>query len=119
MWNRKLGRTADHRKAMFRNMVTSLIEAGQIETTEMKAKELSSIMDELVTLESAETCTHAVRRLHMSAMSSLMKTADRLRCRSCSARSDRLTQSVRADILVSSRRVSAAEMPLRWQSLNL
>ena len=35
---------------MFRNMVTSLIEAGQIETTEMKAKELSSIMDELVTL---------------------------------------------------------------------
>ena len=50
MWNRKLGRTADHRKAMFRNMVTSLIEAGQIETTEMKAKELSSIMDELVTL---------------------------------------------------------------------
>ena len=31
-------------------MVTSLSEAGQIETTEMKAKELSSIMDELVTL---------------------------------------------------------------------
>ena len=50
MWNRKLGRTADHRKALFRNMVTSLIEAGQIETTEMKAKELSSVMDELVTL---------------------------------------------------------------------
>ena len=118
MWNRKLGRTADHRKAMFRNMVTSLIEAGQIETTEMKAKELSSIMSSL-RWQSAETCTHAIRRLHMSAMSSLMKTADRLRCRSCSARSDRLTQSVRADILVSSRRVSAAEMPLRWQSLNL
>lgn len=50
MWNRKLGRTADHRKALFRNMVTSLIEAGQIETTEMKAKELRSVMDELVTL---------------------------------------------------------------------
>ena len=50
MWNRKLGRTADHRKALFRNMVTSLIEAEQIETTEMKAKELSSVMDELVTL---------------------------------------------------------------------
>ena len=44
MWNRKLGRTADHRKALFRNMVTSLIEAEQIETTEMKAKELSSVM---------------------------------------------------------------------------
>ncbi|MFR5600375.1 MAG: 50S ribosomal protein L17, partial [Holdemania filiformis] len=25
MWNRKLGRTADHRKAMLRNMATSLI----------------------------------------------------------------------------------------------
>ena len=50
MWNRKLGRTADHRKALFRNMVTSLIEAGQIETTEMKAKELRSVVDELITL---------------------------------------------------------------------
>mgnify|MGYP000644612678 CR=1 FL=1 len=26
MWNRKLGRTADHRKALFRNMVTSLMK---------------------------------------------------------------------------------------------
>ncbi len=50
MWNRRLGRTADHRKALFRNMATSLIINGQIETTEMKAKELSSIADELVTL---------------------------------------------------------------------
>jgi large subunit ribosomal protein L17 len=50
MRNRKLGRTSDHRKAMLRNMATSLIEAEQIETTEMKAKELSSVMDSLVTL---------------------------------------------------------------------
>ena len=50
MWNRKLGRTADHRKALLRNMATSLIESGQIETTEMKAKELSAVMDSLVTL---------------------------------------------------------------------
>ena len=35
MWNRKLGRKADHRKALLRNMATSLIENGQIETTEM------------------------------------------------------------------------------------
>ena len=45
MWNRKLGRTADHRKAMLRNMATSLIVNGQIETTEMKAKELSSVAE--------------------------------------------------------------------------
>ena len=49
MWNRKLGRKADHRKALLRNMATSLIESGQIETTEMKAKELSAVMDSLVT----------------------------------------------------------------------
>lgn len=50
MWNRKLGRTADHRKSLLRNMATSLIANGQMETTEMKAKELSSVADELVTL---------------------------------------------------------------------
>ena len=50
MWNRKLGRSADHRKAMLRNMATSVIAHGQIETTEMKAKELRSVVDELITL---------------------------------------------------------------------
>ena len=50
MWNRKLGRTADHRKAMLRNMATSLILNGKIETTEMKAKELRSVVDGLITL---------------------------------------------------------------------
>lgn len=50
MWNRKLGRKADHRKALLRNMATDLILKGKIETTEMKAKELRSVVDELVTL---------------------------------------------------------------------
>ena len=50
MWNRKLGRTADHRKALLRNLATELILRGKIETTEMKAKELSSVVDELITL---------------------------------------------------------------------
>lgn len=50
MRNRKLGRTSDHRKALLRNMATSLIEHGQLETTEMRAKELSAVMDSLVTL---------------------------------------------------------------------
>ena len=50
MWNRKLGRKADHRKALFRNLATSLIISGQVETTEMKAKELRSVVDELITL---------------------------------------------------------------------
>ena len=39
---RKLGRNSSHRKAMFRNMVTSLLHHGQIRTTLAKAKELRS-----------------------------------------------------------------------------
>lgn len=37
---RKLGRTADQRKALLRNQVTNLIWYGRIETTEAKAKEV-------------------------------------------------------------------------------
>lgn len=37
---RRLGRNSAHRRAMFRNMVTSLIEHERITTTEAKAKEL-------------------------------------------------------------------------------
>jgi len=50
MQNRKLGRNADHRKALLRNLATSLIIAGRIETTEHKALELRSVVDELITL---------------------------------------------------------------------
>lgn len=50
MRNRKLGRTADHRKALLRNLASSLIVAEKIETTEMKAMELRGVMDELITL---------------------------------------------------------------------
>ena len=47
---KKLGRTWEHRKAMFRNMAKSLIVHERIRTTVPKAKELSRIMDKLVTL---------------------------------------------------------------------
>jgi len=50
MHNRKLGRTADHRKALLRNLSTEVILHGSIETTEMKAKEARSVVDKLVTL---------------------------------------------------------------------
>lgn len=48
--NRKLGRTADHRVAMLKNLTTSVIWHGQIETTEAKAKEVKSIVDSLISL---------------------------------------------------------------------
>ncbi|AQT47495.1 MULTISPECIES: 50S ribosomal protein L17 [Bartonella] len=47
---RKLNRTASHRKAMFANMATSLIEHEQIVTTLPKAKEIRPIVEKLVTL---------------------------------------------------------------------
>jgi len=47
---RKLNRTSSHRKAMFRNMAVALIKHEQIKTTLPKAKELSPIVDQLVTL---------------------------------------------------------------------
>ena len=46
----KLNRTSSHRKAMFRNMVTSLFKYDKIRTTEAKAKGLRSIADKMVTL---------------------------------------------------------------------
>ena len=45
---RKLGRTSSHRRAMYSNMVASLVTHGQIETTEAKAKELRSIADRTI-----------------------------------------------------------------------
>ena len=48
--NRKLGRTADHRMAMLKNLTTSVILHGQIETTEAKAKEVKSLVDSLISL---------------------------------------------------------------------
>jgi large subunit ribosomal protein L17 len=51
---RKFGRTASHRQAMTRNMVTSLLRAGRIETTEAKAKELRRWVDKVITTAKAD-----------------------------------------------------------------
>lgn len=47
---RKLGRNTAHRKAMLRNLVTSLFRDNRIETTEPRAKEVRSIAEKLVTV---------------------------------------------------------------------
>ncbi|KAI9495841.1 ribosomal protein L17 [Zychaea mexicana] len=47
---RRLNRTSAHRNALLRNLVSSLIEHGRIETTIAKAKELKPIADQMVTL---------------------------------------------------------------------
>lgn len=50
MGYRKLGRTSDQRKAMLRDLATSLIVSERITTTEQRAKELRRVVDKLVTL---------------------------------------------------------------------
>ena len=45
MHNRKLGRTADHRKELLRNLATEVVMRGKIETTEKKAMELRNVVD--------------------------------------------------------------------------
>ena len=54
MGYRKLGRTTDHRKAMLRNLVTSLIVNGEVITTEAKAKEVKRLADKMITLGKVE-----------------------------------------------------------------
>jgi large subunit ribosomal protein L17 len=46
---RKLGRTTEHRQAMFKNQIASLVLSGRIQTTLPKAKELRPIAEKLVT----------------------------------------------------------------------
>jgi len=47
---RKLGKATDNRMAMLRNLVTSLLENGRIETTLAKAKEVRSLAEKMITL---------------------------------------------------------------------
>ena len=55
MHNRKLGRTADHRKALLRNLATEVVMRGKIETTEKKAMELRNVVDSLITVAKKDT----------------------------------------------------------------
>jgi len=59
---RKLGRTSSHRKALFRNLVTSLMEKERITTTLMKAKETRPIAERMITLAKRDTL-HARRQV--------------------------------------------------------
>lgn len=64
---RTLGRRADHRKAMVKNLAEALIAHGRIETTVTRAKEVRSYIEKLIT-KAREGSLHArrliVARLH-------------------------------------------------------
>jgi len=58
---RKLGRTSPHRRALLRNLCTSLFEYERVTTTIQKAKEVRPIAERLITLGKKETL-HARRQ---------------------------------------------------------
>lgn len=52
---RKLGRPTDQRIAMLRNLVTSFLDTGRIETTVTRAKETRSMAEKMITLGKENT----------------------------------------------------------------
>ena len=58
---RRLGRNSSHRKAMLRNMVTSLLDKEKITTTDARAKELRKLAEKMITLGKKGTL-HARRQ---------------------------------------------------------
>ena len=56
--NRKLNRTSEHRGALFKNMLNSLIKYEQIFTTLPKAKELKPKIDKVITLGKKGSLSH-------------------------------------------------------------
>lgn len=66
MAQRKLGRTAEQRKALLRNQVTNLIWHGRIETTLARAKEVRSAAERLITLaiRECENNVEATKEFH-------------------------------------------------------
>ncbi len=53
--NRKLGVRSDIRRAMLRNLTTSFLETGRIETTVSRAKEVRSVAEKMITLGKKNT----------------------------------------------------------------
>ena len=63
MANKKLNRTSEHRKALLKNMLNSLIKYEQITTTLPKAKFLKPQADKIITLGKKENNLQTTKRL--------------------------------------------------------
>src|SRR5690348_1853748 len=53
-----LGRTSDHRKAMFNNLAKSVIKHEIIKTTLIKAKELRRVVEPMITMAKEDTVSN-------------------------------------------------------------
>ena len=80
--HRKLNRTAEHRKALFKNMLNSLIKYEQITTTLPKAKELKPLIDKVITIEKKNNLSNKKRLFSkLQDKSSVIKVFDILSSR--------------------------------------
>jgi len=52
---RKLGKTTDQRRAMLRQQVTDFLDAGKMETTVTRCKEIAPIAEKMITLGKKNT----------------------------------------------------------------
>ena len=72
MVNKKLNRTSEHRKALLKNMLNSLIKYEQITTTLPKAKFLKPQADKIITLGKKESLQ--TNKLLMSKLQDIKST---------------------------------------------
>jgi len=72
MFNKKLNRTSEHRKALLKNMLNSLIKYEQITTTLPKAKFLKPQADKIITLGKKESLHNT--KLLMSKLQDIKST---------------------------------------------
>ena len=80
--HRKLNRTAEHRKALFKNMLNSLIKYEQITTTLPKAKELKPLIDKVITIGKKNNLSNKKRLFSkLQDKSSVVKVFDVLSAR--------------------------------------
>ncbi len=80
--HRKLNRTAEHRKALYQNMLNSLIKYEQITTTLPKAKELKPLIDKVITIGKKNNLSNKKRLFSkLQDKSSVVKVLDVLSSR--------------------------------------
>lgn len=60
----KLGRDKDHRKALLRNLATSIIIYEKIKTTKAKAKAVAPVVEKLINTAKKENETNAIRKIN-------------------------------------------------------
>lgn len=105
---RKLGRTAEHRDAMIRNMVCSLFEHGRITTTVPKAKEARRLAERCITFAKKGTAAYAAVADQIPA---LREAVDALRARLEASTDDKESFDLRCQIDRAGKKIAALNAP--------